>query len=204
MLKTKKEIQLWLDTYNIQNYIINDDLTVDVDGQVRLFNKKIHEFPFQFGIIKGDFMLSRNQLTSLKGCPHTVHGSFDCSHNKLINLEYCPKVVYEDFHFQGNRVKELDYMPDIVSGSFKCGINPINSLDGIIKFNINSLSHFASNEENMIPGYENFYEILINNGGEIEGWYLELDSNFINKMKLQKQLSSELSTHHQSIKKVKL
>jgi hypothetical protein len=42
--------------------------------------------------IDGSFDCSRNNLTSLRGCPKAVTGSFYCSYNWLINLQYAPKV----------------------------------------------------------------------------------------------------------------
>jgi hypothetical protein len=40
-LKTKGEIKNWLDCYGIKNYTINDDLTVDVNGSVDLYDKNL-------------------------------------------------------------------------------------------------------------------------------------------------------------------
>ena len=36
MLKTREEIEVWLDTHNVKNYVVNEDLTVDVKGSVLL------------------------------------------------------------------------------------------------------------------------------------------------------------------------
>ncbi|NCQ51908.1 hypothetical protein GW796_08450 [archaeon] len=38
-LQQKKEIKDWLDIYDIASYTINDDLTVDVNGDVYLAHK---------------------------------------------------------------------------------------------------------------------------------------------------------------------
>lgn len=204
MLQNKQEIQDWLDKYKISDYTINDDLTVDVNSDVNLFYKSINSFPIQFGVVKGDFMCSKNQLTSLKGCPREIHGNFDCSYNKLHNLEYCPNIINKDFKFQGNGTTTLEYLPEIVNGELVCGKNPIKNIKPILNSDINSFSHFSHKEEDCIPGYEDFYEILINHQNDIEGWYLELNSIFITKMRLQKQLSDELVNNLQVSKKIKL
>jgi hypothetical protein len=204
MFQTKEEIKNWLDNYGIMNYTINNNLTVDVDDSVRLFNKSITEFPIQFGIVKGNFNFSRNKITSLKGCPHTVHGEFDCSHNQLVTLKHCPKLVHGDFYFHGNKVSLLDYLPDVVDGVLACGINPIVNFSGIFNANINEFSHWASTEEKIIKDYEQFYEIAINIQGEIEGWSLHLDNNTISKMKANKELNSELIQNYSTTKKIKL
>lgn len=58
ILKTKKEIQAWLDEMEIKNYTINDDLIVDVNGDVTLSFKKLKTIPVQFGVLKGNFNCS--------------------------------------------------------------------------------------------------------------------------------------------------
>lgn len=76
--------------YNIKNYIINDDWTIDVDDHVILNGKQLNSIPLKFGIVYGGFDCYDNQLTSLNGCPHTVHGSFNCSNNQLTSLKGGP------------------------------------------------------------------------------------------------------------------
>ena len=97
MLKTKKEIEKWLVKMWIDNYIINDDLTVDVDDAVYLVGDGLTEIPVQFGRIGGAFDCSVNQLTNLKGCPYFVGEGFYCKYNTLTSLEYYPEYVGEDF-----------------------------------------------------------------------------------------------------------
>ena len=88
----KQEIIDWLDKMNIFNYSLRDDLTVDVDGSVFLFNKNLKVIPVQFGIVKGDFYCFRNNLKSLEGSPKTVGGHFSCYENKLESLKYLPDI----------------------------------------------------------------------------------------------------------------
>ena len=80
-----RQIEEWLKEYNIKNYTINDDLTIDVDGFVFLNKENLKEFPdyIQFGVVKSYFSCYRNQLTSLRGCPREVREYFDCSYNSL-------------------------------------------------------------------------------------------------------------------------
>jgi hypothetical protein len=101
MLNNKKDIKLWLEEYNIKNYIINGDLTVDVFQDVDIGNRKLNEIPVKFNIVNGDFYCDSNKLSSLKDCPKEVSGDFVCTHNKLTSLDYLPRVninsVYSDF-----------------------------------------------------------------------------------------------------------
>ena len=95
------EIAKWLDDMQITDYIIQDDLTVNVENSVTLNQTLISAIPIQFGIVSGNFDVSQNQLTSLKGSPHTVGGSFYCTGNFLTSLKYAPKKVEFEFVCEG-------------------------------------------------------------------------------------------------------
>ena len=103
----RKLIESWLNKYDIRNYTINDDFTVDVNGEVDLYRKNLTEFPdyIQFGVVKGGFDCRNNTLTSLKGAPKKVGGVFDCSYNKLTSLEGVPKEVEGNFHCYNNKIR---------------------------------------------------------------------------------------------------
>jgi len=47
-------------------YTINDDGSIDVDGEVDLSRKKLTKIPFKFRNVSGGFYCNNNQLTSLK------------------------------------------------------------------------------------------------------------------------------------------
>ena len=88
----KQEIIDWLDKMGIENYSLRDDLTVDVEGNVNLYNTNLEVIPVQFGIVKGYFDCFGNKLKSLEGCPQTVGGHFSCFGNKLESLKYLPDI----------------------------------------------------------------------------------------------------------------
>jgi hypothetical protein len=46
----KEKITSWLQDFSVINYIINDDLTVDVDGNVNIASKGINGLPFKLFI----------------------------------------------------------------------------------------------------------------------------------------------------------
>ncbi len=104
------DMNILLNYYSIGNYNINDDGTIDVDGDVILIDRHLVEMPFKFGKVTGDFNCSGNSLESLKGSPYEVGGDFNCSDNYLINLEGSP---------------------DEVGGTFDCSYNALKSLDGL-------------------------------------------------------------------------
>jgi hypothetical protein len=101
-------ITKWLDKMEIENYTINDDYTIDVDGRVNLYDRNLDKFPdyIQFNKVIGYFNCSHNQLTNLRGCPIEVFTSFNCSYNFLTSLSNCPKVVSNgSFHCHHNEVE---------------------------------------------------------------------------------------------------
>ncbi len=122
MLKTKNGIENWLKKYEIKNYTINNDLTVDVDGDVYLYYKKLKQIPIKFDIIKGYFNCSNNYLTSLDFCPKEVGGNFNCSWNELTSLEFCPIEIGGDFNCSWNELISLDGCPKSVGGDFYSNI----------------------------------------------------------------------------------
>ena len=62
--------------YNIENYTINSDDSVDVDDNVDLRNLNLKKIPLKFNRVSGVFDCSWNRLSSLKGCPKEVGGVF--------------------------------------------------------------------------------------------------------------------------------
>jgi hypothetical protein len=118
MLKTKEEIENWLDQHDIKEYTINDDLTVDVARSVFLFYDNLTEIPIQFGVINGGFFCTNNKLKSLKGSPYIVNGSFHCQNNELINLDYCPKIITENFICSDNPIKNIKNFNSKIDGDF--------------------------------------------------------------------------------------
>jgi hypothetical protein len=119
--------------YGIENYKINYDGTVDVNGNVNLFNKKLTEFPLKFGNIIGHFQCMGNSLTSLIGSPIYVSDGFDCSFNKLTSLEGCPKKVGAFFDCSENKITSLEGMPKVNSFDVDiyCYNNNLRDVKGI-------------------------------------------------------------------------
>jgi len=84
--------------YKIQNYTINQDGSVSVDGNVDILNRKLSRLPLKFRNVSGYFRCSENKLKSLEGCPSSVGRDFNCSHNQLESLEGCPNSVGGGFY----------------------------------------------------------------------------------------------------------
>jgi len=119
--------------YGIKNYTINDDLSIDVDGDVDLYGKNLDKIPLKFNNVNGYFNISTNNLTSLEFCPKFIDRSFYCDSNNLTSLEFCPKVVKGDFNCDYNQIKYLNFVPERVDGYFSILNNYLTSLENLPK-----------------------------------------------------------------------
>ena len=92
-----ENIKAWCEDMCIENYTIDSQGKIDVDGGVDLANKDFEELPYKFGEVNGNFVLDNcKNLITLKNCPdHILYKHmFDiegCS--KLDSLEGFPKIV---------------------------------------------------------------------------------------------------------------
>lgn len=109
-LTSAQEVANILHKLGITNYIIRDDLSVDVRDAVRLGESgkgKLEKIPVQFHHAIGPFSVRDNKLTSLKGCPEYVGGTFICDRNPLKSLEYAPIHVVGGFSVVGTPLKSF-------------------------------------------------------------------------------------------------
>jgi len=134
--KTIKEIKDLCSEYNITDYQIKDDGSIDVNGDVRIL-RDLKQLPLTFNEVKGNFNCGSNKLTTLKGCPKKVVGYFSCSYNKLTSLEYSPKIVEEgNFYCIGNEyLTSLEGLENTYIGGELdvCGCSKLYSLKGFPK-----------------------------------------------------------------------
>ena len=110
---TREEVIELCERYRIKNYTINDDLSIDVDGDVNLSYGNLEYLPLKFNYVSGNFYCNDNALESLEGSPQTVGGGFQCSQNELKTLEGCPQTVNGNFLCFGNELKDLEYFPEV-------------------------------------------------------------------------------------------
>jgi hypothetical protein len=115
--------------YDIKNYTINDDGSIDVDGDVWLNSRVLVELPLTFNRVSGYFNCGENELTTLKGSPRWVRGYFRCGGNDLTSLDFSPEYVGDDFNCSHNGLTTLKGSPKHVGGHFFCGDNLLTSLE---------------------------------------------------------------------------
>lgn len=130
-MQSQEEIETWLKSKSITDYVILGDMSVTVHGNVNLDGILIEEqcLPVTFKIIDGYFNISNNKLKSLSGCPNIVTKDFNCSNNKLDSLFDAPFEV-GDFNCSNNNLISLSYGPKHVRGYYDCANNQIGSLKG--------------------------------------------------------------------------
>ena len=137
---TLSETENWLIKIGIKDYIIHDDLTVDVKTHVDLAHKNLQYLPVKFGMVNGHFKCSFNPLKSRKGAPYFVNGSFEAggdknypNYQKLTSLAYSPKEVRGSFSVRFANLTNLIGMPATVGREVVINHCQLKSLEGMIK-----------------------------------------------------------------------
>ncbi len=126
---SNSELDKELKNYNIENYIINEDGSIDCNQTVFISAKKLNVIPFKFNKVSGGFGFSFNNLTSLENCPKYIGRYFDCGFNELTTLEYGPWYVGGDYYCQNNKLQTLKGCVSEVYGDFFCHDNRLVSLE---------------------------------------------------------------------------
>jgi hypothetical protein len=103
----KDEIRRLCDYYNIPNYTINDDMSIDVSGDIWLCHKHLKELPLKFRYVSNDFSCYSNILTTLEGSPVSIGGSFRCNNNRISNFKGAPKSISGLASYQHNYIRDI-------------------------------------------------------------------------------------------------
>lgn len=128
-LTDRQKIINWLDNMGVDGYEIDDNLVVNVLGDVNLKKKNLDYLPVQFGTVTGSFYINKNNLTTLKGSPYVVEGNLDCSENNLVNLHHFPQKLGKSCFCNNNKLTTLEGCIDSINGKFYCGNNELPSLE---------------------------------------------------------------------------
>ena len=125
-------ISLICKRYNITNYTINSDGSIDVNGYVWLTYEGLSELPLRFNKVSGDFDCGCNYLTTLKGGPRWVGGYYNCDDNQLTSLEFSPDYVGSNFYCDDNDLTD-NYCDTEIGGYFYTSLEQ----DGLTEVNYN-------------------------------------------------------------------
>jgi hypothetical protein len=120
--RTEQEIKDLCFEYRIENYQIIDDGSISIRGSVDLERNlgDLKKLPLTFNEVRRYFDCSRNNLTTLEGCPDDIGTWFSCSRNKLTSLKHSPKIVRDDFYcYENHSIISLEGLEDTyISGDF--------------------------------------------------------------------------------------
>ncbi len=155
--ESKEDIDSICKKYDIKNYTINDDGSIDVDDNVYLNEYFLHRLPLEFRNINGDFKCYDNNLISLKGCPKEISDDFFINNNFLLNLKGCPKEIGGSFYCYENLLDTLENCPKSVGRHFDCSGNKIISLEGCPK-HIGGIFNCRRNKIRDFYGFPDFWE----------------------------------------------
>ncbi len=105
---TEQEIHRICKEYNIENYSINPDRSIDVNGDVHLQYNTFSKLPLKFNKVSGYFDCSSCfTLSTLEGSPNYVSGNFNCSWTWIESLEHCPLYIGGGLYAYHTKLKSL-------------------------------------------------------------------------------------------------
>ena len=125
---SEQEIHEICRKYEIENYTINSDGSIDVNGHYTLYGGD--KPPIKFNKIEQSFALSDINLETLENLPTYVGGFYDISYNKLTSLEGFPTEVGRDIDVSENELTNLEGIVSEVNGDLACESNKITTLKG--------------------------------------------------------------------------
>jgi|TARA_R110002167_G_scaffold261098_2_gene467588 hypothetical protein len=114
--------------YGISNYVINDDVSIDVDGDVDLNDCELTELPLTFNKVTGTFNCDDNKLTSLEGSSEYIDRDFRCFHNELTSLKGSPKHIGGNLFCSHNKLTSLENNTEYLGIRLYLNNNPVYSI----------------------------------------------------------------------------
>lgn len=154
----------------ITSYTIQDDGSVDVDGDVKIYRRKLKQIPVQFGIVSGRFDCMGNKLKSLKGCPRFVGETFDCAENKLNSLVGGPEVVVWNYSCDDNELDTFMGLPKKIGNELLCEHNFVD--DEIIDYIQNKMDNEYLNK--FLRFYKD-YEVFTEDSYSLENFRMLIE-----------------------------
>lgn len=149
------EAKIFIDIIQLHNYVVNEDGSIDVDGDVVIgsirlprngsdfeFLTGLKKLPVKFGLVTGAFMIDfqptighrnkPNDLTTLEGCPESCETLILRNLKGVTNLKGAPKRVTQEMEITSCNLTSLEGFPEECDG---CSITfselQITSLEGL-------------------------------------------------------------------------
>lgn len=141
----EKKIKKTCIQYKIENYTINPDRSINVDGDVDLQQMKLAKLPLKFNKVSGNFYCQNNKLSSLVGSPVSVGGDFNCSINHLVSLEDGPLKVKDSYICTNNILLNLVGCTETIGGSLYIGDEVNSTYSGNIDIAVEGNAYLSNN-----------------------------------------------------------
>ena len=129
----------WLNKCTKGTWKLNPDTgLVDIDGDFNCSKQYLKDFKgVKFGEVRGSFICSFNELTSLTGAPQKILKDFNCSYNEIEFLKGAPQEVGGGFYCQFNHLISLEGAPQKVASFYFSNNDPVSS--GTLDFIFNKM-----------------------------------------------------------------
>lgn len=105
----KQKIHEWLTKCGVSTFKINDDNTVDVDGDVDLVGIRLYKIPVKFSSISGSVLIAESMFKTLEGLPPVIGGDLLVQGMALESLNGIPKEVRGSVSLQHSTIKDATH-----------------------------------------------------------------------------------------------
>jgi len=138
-----EEIHRICKEYHIENYTINPDGSVDVDGDVEIYIDMLNKLPIEFGKVVGNFKVRFNHdggmgLTTLENSPREVYGDFAIPYSNIVSLIGGPERVHGDYNANDCGLITLEGFPEYYDPRQPVHIphNPVQEITNLLETSI--------------------------------------------------------------------
>ncbi len=104
----KELIELFCEEFNIKNYYINENYSINVYQNVVLDNFIGDELPIKFNKVIGYFSCNKSNIKSFKNFPNFIEENIYLQGNIIENFHGFPKKVKGRIFLWGSTIKSLD------------------------------------------------------------------------------------------------
>jgi hypothetical protein len=151
----KKFITEWLDYYGIQNYTINDDMSVDIDGSVLIDRRHIPRLDVKFRNVSNEFFINKCGLESMNNLPISCK-CVTLTNNNINEISNVP-LNCQYLNLNNNKITEIQNIEHLTElSTLEISHNKITKLYGLP-----SSIKRISLENNLLKNFKNFPKALI-------------------------------------------
>jgi hypothetical protein len=134
MPKTKRQIETWLKSYVKGTVKVNEDRSVDVDGDVSFYLYDLDSIPVKFNEVTGSFIIMKcDSIKDISNGPRKVGGNYSIHECKsLHSIKGAPEEVGRAVSLSVlYGFNSLEGFPKVVGGDIDINISTIKSLVGL-------------------------------------------------------------------------